>query len=68
MPSDTPDVFEPRLSGVAVLIVDDHDDSRDFLAIMLELHGARVTKAASVREAIATFTADRPAVVVTDML
>lgn len=67
MSTEEPEVFEPRLAGIAVLVVDDHDDSRDFVAIMLELHGARVAKAASLDEAVEAFTASRPAVVVTDI-
>ena len=41
------------LTGVRVLVVEDHDDSRDVLQQVLTLEGALVSTAASAREALA---------------
>jgi CheY-like chemotaxis protein len=53
------------LRGIRVLVVEDHDDSRDVLAEALKYSGAVVTTASSAREALPlTPMVD---VVVTDM-
>jgi CheY-like chemotaxis protein len=55
------------LRGHHVLVVDDNEDTRHVLAIMLEAHGATVWTAASVAEA-RTALADRlPDVLITDL-
>jgi PAS domain S-box-containing protein len=56
-----------RLHGIRVLIVDDHEDARDLVAQVLELHGAETRTAASVEAALAAF-ADAPVdVLVSDL-
>ncbi|HKU40553.1 MAG TPA: response regulator, partial [Polyangiales bacterium] len=55
------------LAGMHVLVVDDEDDARDLLRITLESCGARVSDAASAREALALLAADRTDVVVSDI-
>jgi CheY-like chemotaxis protein len=48
-------VDEPKhgaLVGVRVLVVEDHEDSRDILPQVLAFQGALVTTAASAREAL----------------
>jgi CheY-like chemotaxis protein len=54
----------PSLAGVQILVVDDHDDTRELLEQVLSHAGAVVTAAASAREALAHV--DRAALVVTD--
>ncbi len=73
-PSDTarpaPGVVaaEPvTLAGVRVLVVDDQADSRDFIAILLEQHGAQVTTAASARSAEDLLLQMPPDVLVSDI-
>ena len=56
-----------RLTGVAILLVEDDADWRDALALRLRQVGARVTTAGDVREAMACFTAEPPAVLVSDI-
>ena len=60
-------VFEPKVAGVRVLVVDDHRDSLDMLAVMLELHGAQTRTAASVAEAMDLIAAERPDIVISDL-
>jgi signal transduction histidine kinase/integral membrane sensor domain MASE1/CheY-like chemotaxis protein len=57
------DVLEER----HVLIVEDHDDSRELTAAMLLASGARVTAAASAREALERLEDSRPDVLVSDI-
>ena len=60
-------IFEPKVGGVKVLVVDDHTDSLDMLSVMLELHGAKVRTASSAKEAMEAIVEERPAIVVTDI-
>jgi CheY-like chemotaxis protein len=55
------------LAGVRILLVDDEQDSREFLAILLGQHGAEVVAAGSAQEAFAAFEAISPDVVVSDI-
>ena len=50
-----------------MLVVEDHEDSRDLFRSMLECHGAIVTTAASVDEAKRVIEVLRPRVIVTDI-
>ena len=45
------DFIAGRLRSVRVLVVEDHDDSRDVLTMSLEYAGALVSTASSAREA-----------------
>jgi CheY-like chemotaxis protein/anti-sigma regulatory factor (Ser/Thr protein kinase) len=56
-----------RLDGVRALIVDDDDDSREFLELMLADQGAIVMSASSAGEALARIARDRPDVLVSDI-
>jgi CheY-like chemotaxis protein len=59
-----PDAALPSLAGVRVLVVDDHDDTRQMFDQALGLAGAVVSLATSAREALGYL--DRVAVIVTD--
>ena len=56
-----------RLDGVSVLLVEDNADARELLALVLEFHGALVTAAASVREALEAMGRSRPDIIVSDI-
>jgi CheY-like chemotaxis protein len=55
------------LAGVRVLVVEDTDDSRELLRILLEYCGALVTTAASAAEAKRLLEKIRPHVLVSDI-
>ena len=57
----------PSLSGIHVLVVDDHDDSRYIWELALEYCGALVTAAKSARQALGFSATVRPDIVVTDL-
>jgi signal transduction histidine kinase len=57
----------PQLSGLRILVVDDHPDARAFLGTLLQTQGAMVCAAASTAEAMQTFVRERPDVVVSDI-
>jgi PAS domain S-box-containing protein len=55
------------LQGVSVLVVDDSADTRQLLALMLELHEAHVRSASSASEALALFRKTPPDVLLCDI-
>ncbi len=55
------------LAGVHVLVVEDTDDSRELLRVVLEYCGALVTAAASVEEARRILETLRPHIMLTDI-
>jgi len=55
------------LNGCRVLVVDDNDDTRSVLGMMLGENGARVSTAASVAEARVLLASSVPDVIVTDL-
>jgi CheY-like chemotaxis protein len=55
------------LKGLRLLVVEDEPDSRDFLTVLLEEHGAHVSAASSSREARALLKAGRPDVIIADV-
>ena len=58
----------PALRGTRILLVDDNDDTREMLRIVLALGGAQVTVAASADDALAILlTESRPDVLVCDI-
>ena len=62
------EAFKHRdLSGVHVLVVDDHGDSRDLIRAVLETCGAEVDTAGDVDEAMTAFTHRVPNVLISDI-
>jgi PAS domain S-box-containing protein len=57
----------PSLQGLAVLVVDDEADTRDFVKRLLEAHGATVTAVTSAAEAIDELAANPPDMLVSDI-
>jgi CheY-like chemotaxis protein len=56
-----------HLRGVRVVLVEDHDDSRELLALMLEQCGAIVVSAPSARTGLQAVIENHPDVVVSDL-
>ncbi|MDB4929042.1 MAG: rpfC, partial [Myxococcaceae bacterium] len=57
----------PALDGVHVVVVDDHEDIREWLRALLEEVGARVRVAGSAAEALRLVEAEHPAMLVADI-
>jgi CheY-like chemotaxis protein len=57
----------PGLTALRVLVVEDNADSRDALELALMRHGALVTAAASVADALACYDRTAPDVVISDI-
>jgi CheY-like chemotaxis protein/anti-sigma regulatory factor (Ser/Thr protein kinase) len=55
------------LAKTQILVVDDDADSREYVAFVLEQHGAKVITAASATEAIQLFTQFNPDVLISDI-
>jgi CheY-like chemotaxis protein len=68
-PSSLPHPLPPsaRLDGLKILVVEDDDDSREFLAEALEQRGATIASANGVAAAIAKFEPFRPDIIVSDI-
>ena len=56
-----------RLDGLKILLVEDDADARDVLRLILEIAGAKVEAAGSVRAALCTLDGFRPDVLVSDI-
>jgi PAS domain S-box-containing protein len=57
----------PNLVGVKIIIVEDDDDSREFMCILLRECGAIVTPASSGLEALSNFTKFQPNILLCDI-
>jgi signal transduction histidine kinase/ActR/RegA family two-component response regulator len=55
------------LAGLKVLVVDDAEDAREALSVLLGHYGARVTAVGSVDEALDVLERDRPHVLLSDI-
>jgi CheY-like chemotaxis protein len=64
-PAET--VARRKLAGLELLVIEDHDDSREALAALLEAHGARVRTASTGEAGIEIALEDRPDVVLCDL-
>jgi CheY-like chemotaxis protein len=60
-------VWERSLSGIRVLLVEDDSDTRDVLALGLELSGAEVTAVGSAAAALEALPRIRPHVLLSDI-
>lgn len=60
-------VEPPTLAGIRVLVIEDDDDTREFVATVLERCRAEVTTATSVQTALAAFERAKPQVLVSDI-
>ena len=56
-----------QLAGIRVLLVEDDDDSRNLLSLILERYGAGVFAVASSAEAQAAFSQNRPDILISDI-
>ncbi|WP_316436175.1 PAS domain S-box protein [Leptolyngbya sp. NK1-12] len=66
-PDPKPSASSLNLQGTRILVVDDDDNTREFLAFLLELHGARVIATATASEALTTLTQFKPEVLLSDI-
>lgn len=57
----------PRLNGLHVLVVDDEEDTREFLSVVLKRCGARVTAVRSASEGLAALQEVRPDILLSDI-
>ncbi|MGL5077915.1 MAG: response regulator, partial [Waterburya sp.] len=55
------------LNGIRILVVDDEPDSRDFIALVLELSGASVISIASGIEALTVIKQSIPDLIISDI-
>jgi PAS domain S-box-containing protein len=55
------------LKNLRVLVVEDDDDARNFIAVSLKSRGALVSAAASAREAMTMIYAQRPDIILSDL-
>ena len=55
------------LQGIRILVVEDDEDTRELLKVLLETQGGSVILAASVQEALSTYDQSRPNVIVADI-
>jgi CheY-like chemotaxis protein len=58
---------ETKLTGVRVLLIEDDDDSRNLLALVLERYGAVVNSAASSSEGLDSYVLEAPDIVISDI-
>jgi len=65
--ADTAAAGPARLDGLKILLVEDDADARAVLGLILELAGAEVESAGSVRAALRAFDGFRPDVLVSDI-
>ncbi len=57
----------PMLDGITVLVVDDEEDAREAMAVLLGQAGARVISVAGAAEALDTLDRERPDVLLSDI-
>jgi two-component system, cell cycle response regulator DivK len=62
------DPGEPQERAPVVLIAEDHEDSRDALRTLLDAFGFRVVEAGNGREAVERALAEKPDVILMDMM
>ncbi|MGL5833911.1 MAG: ATP-binding protein [Waterburya sp.] len=65
--TESSDASTKYLNGIRILVVDDEPDSRDFIALVLELSGASVISVASGIEALTMIKQSIPDVIISDI-
>ena len=65
--TDATPVPHTACSDISVMVVEDHDDSRDFLVFALQALGARAIGARSAAQALGYMRSVRPHVLVSDL-
>ena len=55
------------LAGMKILLMEDEEDVREIVALLLRLAGARVSEVSSVEEALAAYERERPDCIVSDL-
>ena len=63
----TLDDGSPNLTGLKILVVEDDNDTRELLRILLETQGGTVSAASCVADALTSFDQSRPDVLVADI-
>jgi CheY-like chemotaxis protein len=63
----TPESRSSALSGVRILVVEDDNDTRELLRVLLETQGGQVRAASSVAQALDEYDQSRPDVLVADI-
>ncbi|HEY9737317.1 MAG TPA: ATP-binding protein, partial [Trichocoleus sp.] len=66
-PGNPPSERAADLSNISILLVDDDTDTREFVAFLLELQGARVTVATSAYEALQALAQSKPDLLLSDI-
>jgi len=56
-----------RLAAATVLVVDDHADSRDMIAVLLEKHGARILQCESAESALEKLSTEKVDLLIADI-
>jgi CheY-like chemotaxis protein len=65
--AELPEERMTRLDGLRVLVVDNEEDTLALVSEVLQMHGAEVSAALSVKEALAQLELDLPDVIVSDI-
>ena len=61
------DAEHPELFGRRILLVEDEEDTRDFVALLLEKNGAEVTRSNDPMESLGVVTSWRPDLIISDI-
>ncbi|WP_442949457.1 ATP-binding protein [Nostoc sp.] len=64
---DQSPVKDSDLSGIHILVVDDQTDSQEFIAFVLEQHGAIITAVASGTDALQAIAQSIPNIIISDI-
>ncbi|PYQ21660.1 MAG: hybrid sensor histidine kinase/response regulator, partial [Acidobacteria bacterium] len=65
--AESPEPTSATLDGLRILLVDDEDDAREAMAVLLRQAGAHVTSVASAPQAMAALEREKPHVLLSDI-